>query len=110
MIKKYPNISMYMTSRIVQFYFFLFRLILREILHFVFRIGLYKTDRSAISLRIASKTRTTNEIPTTTSKRMGENGGGGGNFYLFLLREDASVNMFNFTLHRIRRYIPERNH
>ena len=46
-----------MTPRIVHFYFFRFRLILREIRHFVFCIGLYTTDRSAISLRVAAKTR-----------------------------------------------------
>ena len=50
-----------MTSRIVHSYFFRFRLIRREIRHFVFRIGLYETDkacRSAIPLRVVEKTRT----------------------------------------------------
>ena len=61
MIKKYPNISIYVTSRIVHFYFFRFRLIRREIRHFVFRIGSYETDKvysSAISLGVVAKTRT----------------------------------------------------
>ena len=60
-IKKQPDISIYMTSRIVHSYFFRFRLIRREIRHFVFRIGSYETDkacRSDISLRVAAKTRT----------------------------------------------------
>ena len=50
-----------MTSRIVHSYFFRFRLIRREIRHFVFRIGSYETGKacsSAISLRVAAKTRT----------------------------------------------------
>ena len=50
-----------MTSRIVHFYFFRFRLIRREIRHFVFRSGSYETDkayRSAISLRVSAKIRT----------------------------------------------------
>ena len=61
-----------MTSRIVHFYFLRFRLIRREIRHFVFRIGSYETprpqrhlfnktvdtDRSAICLRVAANTRT----------------------------------------------------
>ena len=50
-----------MTSRIVHFYFSGFRLIRREIRHFVFCIGSYETDKaysSAISLGVAAKTRT----------------------------------------------------
>ena len=61
-----------MTSRIVHSYFFRFRLIRREIRHFVFSIGSYETpwpqrhlfnktvetDRSAICLRVAANTRT----------------------------------------------------
>ena len=61
MIKKYPNISIYVTSQIVHFYFFRFRLIRREIQHFIFCIGSYETDKaysSAISLGVATKTRT----------------------------------------------------
>ena len=50
-----------MTSRIVHSYFSRFRHIIRQFRHFVFRIGSYRTDRacnSAISLRVAAKTRT----------------------------------------------------
>ena len=65
-IKKYPNISIYVTSRIVHSYFFRFRLVSREIRHFVFRIGSYETDKacsSAISLGVAAKTRTKDHRP-----------------------------------------------
>ena len=61
MIKTKPDISIYMTFRIVHSYFFRFRLIRREIRHFVFRIGFYHTNKvcsSAIPLRVAAKTRT----------------------------------------------------
>ena len=47
-----------MTSRIVHFYFLRFRHIIRQFRHFVFRIGSYETDHSAISLGVAAKTRT----------------------------------------------------
>ena len=50
-----------MTSRIVHFYFLRFGHIIRQFRHFVFRIGSYETDKaysSAISLRVAAKTRT----------------------------------------------------
>ena len=56
-------------SRIVHYYFLRFRLILREIQHFVFRIGLYKTACSAISLRVAAKTRTKPTYPPSTVER-----------------------------------------
>ena len=48
-----------MRSRIVHFYFSRFQHIIRQFRHFVFRIGSYETDRSAICLRVAAKTRTT---------------------------------------------------
>ena len=56
--KKYPNISICMAPGIVHFYFFRFQHIIWEIQHFVFHIGSYETDRSAISLNVAAKTRT----------------------------------------------------
>ena len=61
MIKTKPDISIYMTSRIVHSYFSRIRHIIRQFRHFVFRIGSYETDKacnSAISLRVAAKTRT----------------------------------------------------
>ena len=64
MIKTKPDISIYMTSRIVHSYFFRFRLIRPENRHFVFRIG-YETDKacnSAISLGVAAKTRTKRKL------------------------------------------------
>ena len=54
----------YITSGIVHSYFLRFRFILREIPHFVFRIGSYEMDRSAISLSVAAKTRTKELITT----------------------------------------------
>ena len=68
-IKKYPNISICMSPRIVHFYFFRFWLIYRQFRHFVFRIGSYETDRSAICLRIAAKTRTKPTGPPSTVYR-----------------------------------------
>ena len=58
-----------MTSGIVHFYFFRFRHIIRQFRHFLFLIGLYKTDHSTISLRVAAKTRTKPTDPPPTVER-----------------------------------------
>ena len=58
-----------MTFWIVHFYFLRFRHTIRQFRHFVFRIGLYKTDRSAISLHVAAKTRTKPTDPPPTVER-----------------------------------------
>ena len=58
-----------MTFRIVHSYFLRFRHIIRQFRHFVFRIDSYETGRSAISLRVAAKTRTKPTGPPPTVYR-----------------------------------------
>ena len=92
-----------MTSRIVHSYFSRFRHIIRQFRHFVFRISSYETDKacsSAISLRVAAKTRTKEGdrsaislrvAAKTRTKRLGGNGLERNRRQLQLLREDSCV-------------------